>query len=75
MNLKTIKTYKGGLDRIKSNGTFSQETVEKATINFNKMVEDFALDNLFEEGISSTRPHSHLLTAFFCTPNFFPNSV
>lgn len=53
MNLKTIKTYKGGLDRIKSNGTFSRETVEKATINFNKMVEDFALDNLFDEGISS----------------------
>ena len=53
MDLKTIKTYKGGLDRIKSNGTFSQETVEKATINVNKMTEDFALDNLFEEGISS----------------------
>ena len=53
MDLKTIKTYKGALDRIKSNGTFSQGIVERAKINVNKMAEDFALDNLFEEGISS----------------------
>lgn len=53
MNLKMIKTYKGALDRTKSNSTFSQEKVEKATINVNKKIEDFALDNLFDEGISS----------------------
>ena len=53
MNIKKLDMYKGGLERIKSNGTVSKETVERATINVNKMTEDLALDNLFEEGISS----------------------
>ena len=53
MELKMIKAYKGGFNRMKSNGTFSKKTVDIAKTNINKITDDLALDNLFEEGISS----------------------
>ena len=49
MELKMIKAYKGGFNRMKSNGTFSKKTVDRAKTNINKITDDLALDNLFEE--------------------------